>query len=315
MACVEGKSQYPDFCIGASSTNRIFKACSIAEGRQGSELDHSTDTQQESHCDYVIDIWYIISEHILPEDVCRFALICRKTAEVVQSARFWRHLYRKHCNVFVEDLPGRLQPVNMSMLRGLRACTIRCLFYTYPPFVRRISISTFTDPHRIAGRQLVFSWHRKCRGGWNYYFKLKARLIPGSRTARSLAMQEQKASLDYLKDIYMNPEEGCQLLIVMTESLHIIPPFQEPLYVRSLTQTLAHGMKRYMVRLQMTNICQQVVDEIVLVPVRQVRVLDWWNPEYYPELELEEDLLPEQEQHLQHQMAPQQGADAVYWDD
>lgn len=264
--------------------------------------------QENTYSDYVIDIWYLVSEHVLPEDVCRFALICRKTAEVVQSAKFWHHLYRKYCNVYVEDLPRRLQPVNMVILRGLRACTIRSLFYTYPPFVRRISIATFADPHRITGRQLVFSWYRKNKTGWSYYFKLRARLIPGSRAARSAMMQELKTSLDYLKDTYMNTEEGCQILMVTTDNLHIIPQYQEPLFVRSLTQTLAQGMRTYMVRLQMANYCQRVVDEIVLAPVRQVRVLDWWTPEYH-----REDPTVEREEPQHQQLLD--GADDGYWDD
>ncbi|XP_055551740.1 transmembrane protein 183-like isoform X1 [Wyeomyia smithii] len=266
------------------------------------------DQDKNIFSDYIIDIWYLISEYILPEDVCRFALKCRKTAEVVQSAKFWYHLYRKHCNVYVDDLPGRLQSVNMIILHGLRACTIRCLFYTYPPFVHRITIAPYTDPHRITGRQLVFSWYRQYRTGWNYYFKLRSRPIPGSRAERSTVLQRQKTYPDYLKDIFMNPEEGCQILIVTTEALHIIPQYQEPLFVRSLTQTLAQGMSKYMVRLKMANYCQQVVDEIVLVPVRRVRLLDWWNPNYYLEGSTMEREETEQEQTFE-------GADARYWDD
>ncbi|XP_055551741.1 transmembrane protein 183-like isoform X2 [Wyeomyia smithii] len=223
------------------------------------------DQDKNIFSDYIIDIWYLISEYILPEDVCRFALKCRKTAEVVQSAKFWYHLYRKHCNVYVDDLPGRLQ-------------------------------------------SLVFSWYRQYRTGWNYYFKLRSRPIPGSRAERSTVLQRQKTYPDYLKDIFMNPEEGCQILIVTTEALHIIPQYQEPLFVRSLTQTLAQGMSKYMVRLKMANYCQQVVDEIVLVPVRRVRLLDWWNPNYYLEGSTMEREETEQEQTFE-------GADARYWDD
>ncbi|XP_053698290.1 transmembrane protein 183-like [Sabethes cyaneus] len=313
-----------DYAHSTKSTARLSKTNKLSVDLTESEQDLDLeDENQNSPCgpnvehtiqqehvfsDYVIDVWYVVSEHILPEDVCRFALICRKTAEVVQSARFWRHLYRKHCNAYVEDLPRRLLPVNMAILRGLRACTIRSLFYAYPPFVRRISKATFTDPHRITGRQLVFSWYRKNKTGWNYYFKLKARLIPGSRAACSAKMQEQKASLDYLKDIYMNSEECCQILIVSADTLHLIPHYQEPLYVRSLTQTLAQGMRTYMVRLQLANYCQRVVDEIVLVPVRQVRVLDWWTPDYY-----REDPTVQELQEPPHQLL--ENAYDGYWDD
>ncbi|XP_055542401.1 transmembrane protein 183-like [Wyeomyia smithii] len=309
-----------DYAHSKKSTTRVSKAnklsVDVTEEEHDSELGEdqiglglqnvvSNTPQENSYSDYVIAIWYLISEYILPEDVCSFALICRKTAEVVQSAKFWHHLYQKYCKQCDEDLPRRLQPVNMGILRGLRTCTIRSLFYMYPPFVRRLSIAPFTDPHRIAGRQLVFSWYRKNKTGWNYYFKLKARLIPGSRSAQSVALQGQRTSLDYLKDIYMNPEEGCQILIVTTETLHIIPQYQEPLFIRSLTQTLAEGMRNYMVRLQMANYCKRVVAEIILVPVRQVRVLDWWTPDYYRE----DPNMEKQDQPLVEEV------DAWYWDD
>ncbi|XP_065074974.1 transmembrane protein 183 [Ochlerotatus camptorhynchus] len=265
-----------------------------------------TMAEEVVYCDYVIDIWYLISEHVRPEDVGRFAVICRKTAEVVQSAKFWHHLYRQYYDRNV-DLPRRLQPDCMLMLRGLRARAIRSLYYTYPPFVQRLAATAFTDPHRVAGRQLLFSWYTKCKTGWNYYFKLKARLIPGSRAARSARIQRQKSSLDFLQDTYSNPEEGCQILIITTDTLHLLPHYHEQLMVKSLIQTLAQGFTNYKVRLQMANYCQRIVDEMVFVPVRQVRVLDWWNPEYYredPTIEKQAEQEP-----------MDSDADNVYWED
>ncbi|XP_058443182.1 transmembrane protein 183 [Malaya genurostris] len=232
-----------------------------------------------SYVDYVIDIWYLISEQIRPEDIWRFALICRKTYVVVQSAKFWQHIYKKYYDPCV-DMPRHLQPECMKTLRGLRACTIRSLFYTYPPLVQRIATIPFRNPHRITGRQVLFSWYCKTKTGWNYCFKLKARLIPGSRLANSFEMQRLKQSRDYLRDTYMNSEEGCQILIIVTDVLHTLPQYNEQLYVGSLIQTLDQGMRNYKVRLQMVNYCRRVVDELVFVPVRQLRILDWWVPEY-----------------------------------
>ncbi|XP_055615539.1 transmembrane protein 183 [Toxorhynchites rutilus septentrionalis] len=259
------------------------------------------------YADYVIDIWYLISEYIHPEDIARFALICRKTAEVVQSAKFWKHLYWKHYSHNIE-LPRRLQPEFMVLQRGLRARTIRSLFYFYTPFINRITATSFTDPHRVEGRQMIYSWYSKNKTGWNYYFKLRTRLITGSRAAKSAMLQRSKDSLEYLQDTYMNPEEGCQILIVITDSIHIIPQFHEQLYVKSITQTLAQGMTKYKVRLQLANYCQRVVDELTFVPVRQVRVLDWWNPEYYREDSTisERDLISEEHE---DEMSNE------YWDD
>lgn len=267
--------------------------------------------EETVYCDYMIDIWYLISEHIRPEDVGRFALICRKTAEVVQSAKFWQYLYRKHYNRNVE-MPRWLQPDCMLMLKGLRARVIRSLFYTYLPFVHRLAATPFTDPHRVAGRQLVFSWYVKSKTGWNYYFKLKNRLIPGSRADQSAKMQSQKATLDFLHDTYMNPEEGCQILIIMSDKLHLLPQYHEQLVVKALFQTLEQGFTKYKIRLQMANYCHRIVDEMVFAPVRQVRVLDWWNPDYY----LEDPTIEKRE--ADQEQSPDQmerDADNVYWED
>lgn len=244
-----------------------------------------TEEEPILYSDYHIDIWYSIADHIRPEDVGRFALICRKTAEVAQSAKFWQHLYRRYYDRDVTEVPRRLQPECMWRLRGLRACTIRALFYTHRPFIHRIAAAQFNDPHRVAGRRLMFSWCTKNKAGWNYYFKLKARLIPGSRLAKSARMQQLKESLDYLQDPYMNAEEGCQILIITTDTAHLLPQYHEQLCVKTLSQTLASGMSmaKYKVRLQMANYCGRIVDELVFVPVKQTRVLDWWNPEYYRE--------------------------------
>uniref|UniRef100_A0A8D8HSA6 Transmembrane protein 183 n=1 Tax=Culex pipiens TaxID=7175 RepID=A0A8D8HSA6_CULPI len=241
------------------------------------------------YADYHIDIWHSIAEHIRPEDVARFALICRKTAEVTQSAKFWHALYRRFYDGELEEqMPRRLQLENMWRLRGLRACTIRALFYMYRPFIHRIAAAPFNDPHRVAGRRLLFCWCTKGKSGWRYYFKLRARFGAGSRVARSARMQQaREESLEYMQDTYANAEEGCQILIVVTDTAHLLPQYgaEQQLYVKSLTQTLASGMSmtKYKVRLQIANYCGRVVDELVFVPVRQTRVLDWWNPEYYRE--------------------------------
>lgn len=236
--------------------------------------------QNVTYADYNIDVWCRISEFVRPEDVGRFALICRKTSEVVQTAKFWKFLYRKYFDRNV-DLPRTLRIDCMPPLLGLRPRVIRSLFYLYPPFVHRIAASPFNDPHRVDGRQLVFSWSKKTAGGWNYYFKLRSRLIPGSRVEKSAKLQRSKDSLECMRDIYMNADEGCQILIVSTNALHLIPQYHEQVYVKSYTQTLAQGLTSYNVRLDIENYCRRVVDRIVLAPVRLVQLLDWWHPDYY----------------------------------
>lgn len=54
--------------------------------------------------DYPLDLWYLIAMYIAPEDVGRFALICRKTNLVVNSVSFWIFLFRRyeiHLYIFI----------------------------------------------------------------------------------------------------------------------------------------------------------------------------------------------------------------------
>ena len=44
---------------------------------------------------YPIDLWFLVGRYVAPEDVCRFACICRDTHVVTHSARFWLTLYRR----------------------------------------------------------------------------------------------------------------------------------------------------------------------------------------------------------------------------
>uniref|UniRef100_A0A182N5L0 Transmembrane protein 183 n=1 Tax=Anopheles dirus TaxID=7168 RepID=A0A182N5L0_9DIPT len=262
----------------------------------GEDLEHMSDSGRTgknhlaedalpivAYNDYHIDVWFLVSEFVRPEDVCRFALICRKTAEVVQSGRFWTQLYRSYYDRSV-DMPPRFQPDSMVRLRGLRSAVIRALYYIYPPFVVRLTLGYSRNPYRVVGRQLISTWHKRTKNCWTYCFRLKTSFKAGSRPARSAQLQRERNSLAFMQDIYMNPEEGCQILMITTDFLKVIPMYNETLFVKNLTQTLSQSMMRYKVRLELGNYCGKAIAELVFDPVCNVSVLDWWMPEYYTEI-------------------------------
>lgn len=45
--------------------------------------------------EYPLDVWLVLSSYIRPEDVCRFALICRSAWIATCTAAFWTRLYRR----------------------------------------------------------------------------------------------------------------------------------------------------------------------------------------------------------------------------
>jgi hypothetical protein len=54
------------------------------------------DGGDDGGVEYPLDVWFLISEHILPEDVSTFARICKSALHVVTTAKFWFHLYRRY---------------------------------------------------------------------------------------------------------------------------------------------------------------------------------------------------------------------------
>lgn len=161
------------------------------------------------------DIWFLIAEHIRPEDVTRFALICKQTYEITTTLKFWRNLYQRYYKANVE-LPIRLQLDCMTRPRGIRACAIRSLFFTYQSFANRVHVQSQQDFHALIKLSVVHFWFQQVSTEKFYYFyKLKRKLQPGSRTFASDQLQRKNGkSMKALRDVYCNTEEGCCLLMV-----------------------------------------------------------------------------------------------------
>jgi hypothetical protein len=71
------------------ASKRIRSAQDLAD--VGAAADHHKQQAQQ----YPIEFWYSISRYIQPENIGRFALICRTTNYVVSMRSFWMCLLRK----------------------------------------------------------------------------------------------------------------------------------------------------------------------------------------------------------------------------
>lgn len=172
-------------------------------------------TEQPTYNIYPSDIWYLISEYISPEDVGRFALISRQTYAITTTMKFWKNLYKRYLCANVA-LPIRLQPDCMARPGGIRACAIRSLFYTYQLFVQRLVKQSQQDFHLLVKRYVDRIWFSQINNTkWIYFYKLKRKLLDGSRLAESESLHRRNSkSLKSMRDIYLNTEEGCVLLVV-----------------------------------------------------------------------------------------------------
>ncbi|KAF5298971.1 hypothetical protein FQR65_LT09520 [Abscondita terminalis] len=240
---------------------------------------------------YPLDVWFLISEYIRPEDIARFAGICKSSFAVVCTAKFWFSLYKRHYKS-VPSLPDHLQPERLVRLYGLRTSVIRALHFMYPPYVNKFGTITFSEKHPgtlIKQQCILMSFHKQ-KKDWMYCFKFKENLtssLPHSR--RSEAKQDQKPDLiEMLEDVSANPDENCRILQVTC--LHFIAvPFVQGLTLKSASLTLSQGFRHHRLQLgfgsaihtySYNNLGGSNSTVIILDPVVSVKVLDWWHPHY-----------------------------------
>lgn len=61
----------------------------------------STESESSDGREYPVDVWLVLSSYIRPEDVCKFALICRNAWIATCTAVFWTRLYRRSADFTV----------------------------------------------------------------------------------------------------------------------------------------------------------------------------------------------------------------------
>ncbi|CAD7080149.1 unnamed protein product [Hermetia illucens] len=255
---------------------------------RGVPPDHKeSSTQQADHQynDLQLDIWFLISEHIPPEDVGRFALICQKTRYVVSTAKFWFHLYRKCYNRKVE-LPVCLQPESLGHLRELRSCVIRALFYLYPPFVERLR--TPSDPTSLLKFKCVAVWYRRVKDYWSLCYKFSR--SNGRLSQRDFFEEEEVDNWEDIdvsqqaptSNIHTNPEEGNRILVVTTDRFYPPPDFMAPnLHLTKIIQPLSQSLREFKLEMSFSEYNGKKVGIATYDPIKQCKILKWWEPEYY----------------------------------
>ena len=77
---------------------------------------------------YPFDIWFLIGTYIAPEDIGRFALICRTTNRVVNTPAFWISTFnrygihlllsKRNLNVFILDTVNLKQNDTVDFSNG-----------------------------------------------------------------------------------------------------------------------------------------------------------------------------------------------------
>ena len=65
------------------------------EEKQRQERAEAYRKENNKRCVHPVDLWFLLGEHIRPEQVKAFSLICRAASHVIRTKRFWLSLYRR----------------------------------------------------------------------------------------------------------------------------------------------------------------------------------------------------------------------------
>ncbi|GAB1864601.1 Transmembrane protein 183 [Camponotus japonicus] len=260
------------------------KAVSGNARRNRRKLKCQEDDDKEEGIDYPLDIWFIISEYIRPEAVGKFARICKSSRYVTTTAKFWFHLYKSYYK-FVPSLPEHLQPQCMR-LHGLRACVIRALHYSYFTSLLQREVDNMSylrqeEPHSLVKRKCTLMWHKEGKVRWYFYFKLKEISKTRNNSLKQNIQQCDTEFLEMLKDVAVNPEEGCKVLRVTCLKYSMLPPVIG-LVLQTVSMNLMPGFREHRLQLGFgtSDVPSTLTNQVILRDVTEYRILDWWDPTY-----------------------------------
>ncbi|KAM8975973.1 transmembrane protein 183A isoform 2-T2 [Pelodytes ibericus] len=250
---------------------------------------HKGKDMQSTGDDYPIDIWLVLASYIRPEDIVKFALICKNAWIVTCTAVFWMRLYKRHYRVNTY-LPVRLLPEYMYRLRSLRAGVIRSLYHMDEPFCSRVTRNPpipESTPSTLANSTCLLFWCRKVTGTksetlWEFNFKFKKQHLK----FKNHCLNGLQPPFEY-KEVHFNPDHDCCLLQVSTLNFIFIPVVMG-MTLTYFTINVSTDMRHHRVRLifhdsPVRNGKKPRGDQgvqIILDPVHSVGLLDWWHPRY-----------------------------------
>ncbi|KAK3103365.1 hypothetical protein FSP39_018730 [Pinctada imbricata] len=240
---------------------------------------------------YPLDLWFILSHYIPPENVGIFAGICRMTYYVTNTVQFWRQLYFRCCDN-LEKLPEDLKPVCLERVHGLRQRVIRALYHAYPPFVLRTASTAqpFEDEHHsLIGLRCLVMWYEPVRNLWLFNFKLrKERISDINRLVTIKSTNKDKNLHTGYCDLYSNAENDCFLLQVTCQNFQNVTSAMG-LVLSNVTLKVGHGMRYHCLKLHFDS-CMKTTSNhikskisdvtISLDPVLNLKVFPWWHPKY-----------------------------------
>ncbi|XP_078000369.1 transmembrane protein 183-like isoform X1 [Glandiceps talaboti] len=263
-----------------SDTDVVVMDKTQKTGRQKKKKSIEDPKRFNEGRDYPLDLWYILSHYVHPDDVGRFSAICLSAFYMTNTVHFWLKLYRRYYNSDVE-LPVSLQPDSIEKSLKLRCNVIRAIYLMYTPFQKRIKNTLPLEsetPHCLENAQCLYMWTEKHpRGPWNFYFKFRMPKLSHQRTNLSV--------IPYDEDIWLNPENQCCVLSITCMNFIRVPVVMGMILTKVYLY-VSRDMKHFNLKLvfhtaNKTGSYHSNNGVIVtLDPVSNARILNWWHPHY-----------------------------------
>lgn len=236
---------------------------------------------------YPLDVWCLLAQYIEPEDVQKFALICKGARQATNMRTFWLRIYKCYING-PKKLPERLQPDRIECRPGLRTRIIRALFYGYEPFRTCIvSHNNLKDPDVLEGHMCISVWckqalcKKRAKKIWAFYFKFSQKPSGMKRKPRYFS-KEWLAQVD---DLNYNPEDGHAILQINCVNYLPVSPVQGHVLTKA-SIGVSRDMKHNSVKLVFHSprsdgrYRKDEGKSIILEPAYDVKVVNWWSPLY-----------------------------------
>ena len=261
------------------------------------------------------DIWFHLANYIAPEDVQRYALICRQSANSINSCRFWLQLYRQYCKKsnrkeWVLQLPANLQ---YDQLKGcdrkiLKQRVIQALYYCYEPLKERLQSNYKLSS--LHGNIYVSSWHKQVRCVWIMCYKFKQNFplneitIQDQPIASSLntevetkdsvvhdwetLAEEENNNLTVLKPTtaITNDLNGISILIICCDRFIPFPSdivynhATSPFLLADSRELLSTDMRSTNLELDFVSTTRDQTITVKYANIQKFKVLPWWHPDF-----------------------------------
>lgn len=244
--------------------------------------------EPETGCTYPADVWYLLSLYIFPEDVCRFASICRYANIAINTLTFWRHLYHRYYHELAQ-LPVGLMPSHLERVHGLRARVIRSLHYMYPPLSSKPNKNIMEEiPKKLIGQRCILQWHKVMsdKNSWSFCFKFNSE--SSSFSVNKICYSKKNSDLlNGYNDLFHNPENGCSVFEIFCQNFTSVPVVMGQILTQmgvKVSQTMRHHRIKMVFNNRLTGKvtpsgCAEE-NIIILDPVINWRTMAWWHAPY-----------------------------------